>query len=99
MQPIPGNPAQFGTPPCGPLKEQIQRSQDWQPNQGIRGTPLVLGGTVAETIQRSQIQGLANLTQGLETLHWCLAARWRIYFRGRGLTFSGTRLLSRRTGA
>ena len=31
-----------------------------------------------KTIQRSQIQGLANLTQGLETLHWCLAARWRI---------------------
>ena len=31
-----------------------------------------------KTIQRSQIQGLANLTKALETLHWCLAARWRI---------------------
>ena len=28
------NPDQFGTPPCGPLKEQIQGSQDWQPNPG-----------------------------------------------------------------
>ena len=31
-----------------------------------------------KTIQGSQIQGLVNLTKGLETLHWCLAARWRI---------------------
>ena len=26
----------------------------------------------------SQIPGLLNLTKALETLHWCLAARWRI---------------------
>ena len=25
-----------------------------------------------------QIPGLLNLTKALETLHWCLAARWRI---------------------
>ena len=31
-----------------------------------------------KTIQGSQIPGLVNLTKGLETLHWCLAARWRI---------------------
>ena len=39
---------QFDKPPCGPLKEQIQGSQDWQPNQGIRDTPVVLAGTVAD---------------------------------------------------
>ena len=33
---------------CGPLNEQIQGSQDWQPNQGIRDTILVLAGTVAD---------------------------------------------------
>ena len=38
----------FGKPPCGPLKEQSQGSQDWQPNQGIRDTPLVLAGMVAD---------------------------------------------------
>ena len=27
-----------------------------------------------------QILGLLNLTKGLETLHWCLAARWRIIY-------------------
>ena len=39
----------FGKPPCGPLREQIQGSQDWQPNQGITDTPLVPAGTVADT--------------------------------------------------
>ena len=33
------------TPPCPPLKEQ---SQDYQQGQGIRDTPLVPGGTVAD---------------------------------------------------
>ena len=34
-----------GYPPCPPLKEQ---SQDCQQGQGIRDTPLVPGGTVAD---------------------------------------------------
>ena len=31
-----------------------------------------------KTIQRLPDPGLLNLTKALETLHWCLAARWRI---------------------
>ncbi len=43
-------------PPCPPLKEQ---SQDWEPGQGIRDTPLVLGGTVAD----KRLQGRSAETQ------------------------------------
>ena len=37
-----------GTPPCPPSKQTIPGSQDWEPGQGIRDTPLVPGGTVAD---------------------------------------------------
>ncbi len=39
-------------PPFPPLKEQ---SQDWQPGQGIRDTPLVPGGTVADINNNSKV--------------------------------------------
>ena len=45
----------FGKSPCVPLREQIQGSQDWQPNQGIRDTPLVPAGTVADILYRPTI--------------------------------------------
>ena len=47
-------PEKSGTASCGPLKQfKDPRSQDWQPNQGIRDTPLVPGGTVADFGDRS----------------------------------------------
>ena len=42
----PGNP---GNGSCGPLKQfKDPRSQDWEPNPGIRDIRLVPSGTVAD---------------------------------------------------
>ena len=50
----------IGPTPCGPLKEG---SQDWQPNQGIRNTPLVLTGTLADN-EANQIRVVGTIEIG-----------------------------------
>ena len=52
--------------PCKKVTREIREFREW-----------ILWSL--KTIQGSQIPGLVNLTKGLETLHWCLAARWRTW--------------------
>ena len=57
-------------------KTSLQKYQEVDPRRSREIRAWILWSL--KTIQGSQIQGLVNLTKGLETLHWCLAARWRI---------------------
>ena len=45
---LPGRKQELRDTPLSSLKRTIPGSQDWQPSQGIRDTPLVPGGTVAD---------------------------------------------------
>ena len=61
-------------------KTYLQKNQSGNPGKSAPGSygPF-------KQFKDSQIRRLVNLTQGLETLHWCLAARWRIILLHFGL--------------